>query len=327
MGRMTLFLISLSLVVPMGAVQAGTVGEWNFRNMSGSLSENDRIRDLSGNGRDLRVSASDAVGTPSITQAGPLAGQTAISFSGNGGGEMLVFEPGFNGFNDGGPAAGTDFDIGNPGGIYGSDYDGSGAPCVTCVGESFTHEVIVKLPYVPFGGQSGPKEGGVFGKGGIGGGSDHWGLNMIGPLDSPPSENGGTKLEVVLSEWIEEPPHQTSFWRSMSFARGTVDAGWHHIAVTRNRNTDRQQVFVDGVEFGAENIPSRQLQPNNMPGANFVIGARDSNNNRAFRGSIAYVRISDEVLAPSQFAQVVPEPSALVLTILGLFGMVGYRRR
>ena len=69
------------------------------------------------------------------------------------------------------------------------------------------------------------------------------------------------------------------------------------------------------------------LQPNNMPGANFVIGARDSNNNRAFRGSIAYVRISDEVLTPDQFARVIPEPSALVLTILGLFGMVGCRRR
>jgi hypothetical protein len=318
MRHFMILLAVLAIGAPLGALQAGTVGFWDFRNLTpGSLAENDRISDSSGNARDLRV-GSGTTGPPSVSSTGPLPGQTSMSFGGNAGGEMLIFEPGFSGFNGGGPAAGTEFDIGPV-----------GAGCPTCVGESFTHETIVFLPSPTFGDQLGADERGVFGKGGLGEPFDHWGLNTIGPRDTPPTDSGDTWLEHVFNEWIEDTP--SGFFRSQSFIpnvggdRSEVPTGWHHIAVTRNRNTDRQQVFIDGVELGDFFIPSRQIVPNNT-NAFFVIGARGSNNNRAWRGNIALVKLSDQVLDPSEFMPI-PEPSTAALLLIGFLGFVARHRR
>ena len=307
-GLVILFLLQTILIQTMaGSAQAAEVGLWTFDEyaIDETLVADDRIADTSGNGRDMRsVDNAASVALTTVAGAPQFGGGTAISFHGNMG-DLLEFVPGYNSFNGGGPAASSiDFDIGPTPGAGG---------CATCIGENYTLEAIVQLPLIPFGDNM-SIEGGVMGKGGvhflsgpeIGNPTDHWGMNVIGPLHLPPQSSGpvdSSRIEAFLSEWIPDTP--TGFTRFAKFDRGPIDAGWHHIAITRNRSTDQMGIYVDGALFGGfhdvESPQSINVIPDDTGIGNFVIGARDSDGTTAFRGAIDLVRISDTVLDPADF--------------------------
>jgi len=96
------------------------------------------------------------------------------------------------------------------------------------------------------------------------------------------------------------------------------DDQWHHIAGTYDGNSI--EMFVDGVSqaelvVGTYTSNTRDIR---------IGSAR--NNGRFFNGRIDEVRISNTVLAPSQFLAV-PEPSSIVLLGIGAIGLVFRRRR
>ena len=296
---------AMILSVPGVSVsQAEVIGFWTFDEYEPgvALPNLARIADSSGNERHMR-NIDPGTFVQSTTDGAPqFGGTTAIMFTGNVGG-LLEFLPGFSDFTTPGSAAtGTAFDIGP-----------QSSGCPTCVGESYTFEAIVDLPLAPFGNNL-AREGGVMGKGGVGT-YDHWGMNMIGPRHLPTSVGGdpgpgpenATMIESVFNQWVHDPKPsdpEYGFWRSESFQRDGIAEGWHHIAITRNRQTDVTKVYVDGIQFGEDYMRTSQavVPDETHPLANFVIGTWDSDGTTAFRGAIDMVRISNETLEPADFA-------------------------
>lgn len=105
----------------------------------------------------------------------------------------------------------------------------------------------------------------------------------------------------------------------------TDTANWHHVAWT-NADDGTQQIFVDGVSVGGPGgtngfggfVPSNDL----------LIGT--SGNDGSFNGLLDEVKIFDTLLTPAEIVAasvIVPEPSALVLGMLGVGGLILRRRR
>jgi len=97
------------------------------------------------------------------------------------------------------------------------------------------------------------------------------------------------------------------------------DGEWHHLAGTYDSGTSAGEFFVDGVSQGTF-------------GGTYVSNNRDIRlgntwqSSRFFEGSLDELRISDQVLSPSEFLIAVPEPSAVVLALVGMIGMLPRRR-
>ena len=92
-----------------------------------------------------------------------------------------------------------------------------------------------------------------------------------------------------------------------------------------NANDGTQQIFVDGVSVGG-------------PGGGGSFGSFNSDNNLligtsgndgSFNGLLDEVKVFDTLLTPAEIAAasvIVPEPSALVLGLLGAAGLLLRRR-
>jgi hypothetical protein len=302
MSRAGYFITLVAIFAALASVfpaQAATLGLWTFDeyNIGDTVPSGGAVLDSSGNDRHAR-NAGPTFPNGTVEGAPQFGATTAISFSGNVG-DFLEFFPGED-FGGGVVASPSQFDIGPVGG-----------GCPNCVGESYTLEAIVQLPMIPFSDDL-RREGGVMGKGGIGE-ADQWAMNIDGPLDLPQSVGGApgpgpvnaSRIESVLAEWRPDPGNPPGFFRSENFVpenetgdRLSVPAGWHHIAITRDRQTDISKVYVDGVQLGVDYQQQGVTPVPDSPLGNFVIGARDSDGSTAFRGAIDAVAISNEVLFP-----------------------------
>ena len=299
------FIVSLLLAAAVPG-RAETVGLWTFDDygVGDTVPVGGAVLDTSGNNRHLRnVSSFGPVGT--VRGAALFGGTTAIALSGSNG-DNLRFDPGFSAFvNYGGSASSSDFDIGPVGG-----------GCPACKGEWVTMETVVFLPMPdrPAG-----SEGGVMGKGGSAGGDDHWGMNFIARAGN---ESG---MEGLLVDWIDDPgPYPAGFYRVSKNTWTNIPAGWHHVAFTRNRLTDRMKCYVDYVEFGSEYAETGVKPVPDSPNGNFVVGCRDSDGTTPFRGYIDMVRVTigNAVLDPSEFWR---SPSSTgTVTVIGCWTFEEY---
>lgn len=110
---------------------------------------------------------------------------------------------------------------------------------------------------------------------------------------------------------------------SASIPGGTTNGGWHHYAMTLDvtNATSHCKLYIDGSLVGTESSGGQQSLVN----ASFYLGAR-SGGVAPYTGFIDELRISDQILSPSQFL-IIPEPTVLALLACACGAMVGWRRR
>jgi len=295
-SRCLSYLMVLMFLVPLGTAQAAVIGLWDFEEyspgdafISGSVAE-----DSSGNARHAR-----SMGLQSLV-TGATPGSTAVFFSGTGSAStgFLQFDPGGTFTNSGLTASLVDF-----------SFPGT---------QNFTLEAIVQLPTsnVNNGG-----EGGILGKGAFvtDSGVDGWNMTALnfGPASSHPnSVEGfiGDAASGLGTSRIAKP-----------LATGITN-GWRHVALVRNRNLDKVEIFIDGVLVDSKVGALANGDLGNTVG-NFVIGGDDSSPSKFFNGAIDMVRISDTALDPSEFLMIIPEPSAGAMMLIGTLGLAAFRRR
>jgi hypothetical protein len=113
----------------------------------------------------------------------------------------------------------------------------------------------------------------------------------------------------------------------MSSANGLVtNEVWTHLAVTFDRVNNVGRLYLNGVQTGSDfDISIVGDGPLDWAGANIGTLAAPGHPNFDFQGHIDDARIYDEVLTASQIAALVPEPSAMLLTMIGSVGL--FRRR
>jgi hypothetical protein len=270
---------------------ASVIGLWTFEEYSDQtfVPADGLVADSSGNERHLASSGGRFV-TP-----GSLAGTTALSFTGTLR-DFLEFRPGFSDFSN-------------------SQATASSTDIVFAGTDSYTIEAIATLPHDNLFSD----EGGIIGKGRYdpNATTDEWNLVSI--------DNGNTQRNTL--EGFVGAGGDVGNPNDGSFAKPNetnIAAGWHHVALVRNRSTDRVILYLDGVEVANESGPP-QLDVSNALG-NFVIGGNRSAPLKPYRGSIDMVRISDAALAPAEFHVntfvFVPEPSGWMLLVMGMFWLM-----
>ena len=114
---------------------------------------------------------------------------------------------------------------------------------------------------------------------------------------------------------------------TMLSANGLVpNLVWTHLAVTFDRVNNVGRLYLNGVQAGSDyDISIVGDGALDWAGANIGTLAAPGHPNFDFQGHIDDARIYDEVLTGSQIAALVPEPSAMLLTMVGSLGL--FRRR
>ena len=156
--------------------------------------------------------------------------------------------------------------------------------------------------------------------------TDNWVVFMQQGLGS--GGNGGWFIAFLFSEsrkWFR----LTAAGGDVAFNDLTAEEtvaltnGWHHFALTFQFNasdtTSAWTMYLDGVSKGTINRP-KVTSVNNSHQA-FELGGRYNSKSNRFFGGFDYWRLSDEVLAPSQFLNaggagtVIPEPTHTASTV------------
>lgn len=147
------------------------------------------------------------------------------------------------------------------------------------------------------------------------------------------SENGNNYTGAIRSYITSDGTLKTSQYAGsgLYYGSNTNDinpAQWTHYAVTMDRSltgaAERIKVYVDGVVAGTYNVSNGLISDPAFIDKVLYIGARNAND-IYYKGLIDEMRISDQVLTPSQFLSV-PEPGSASL-LLGLGGLALMKRR
>ena len=131
---------------------------------------------------------------------------------------------------------------------------------------------------------------------------------------------------AVDDDFIRTNIHLGGSTYSTQHYTNVFDGEWHHYSAVLDRSGGEFRSYLDGGLInsilwtqGAADITSTQSvhigQRSGTVGPSFFVGYIDE------------VRITQAALQPSQFLNVVPEPSTALLLSLGLIGMSGTRRR
>lgn len=96
---------------------------------------------------------------------------------------------------------------------------------------------------------------------------------------------------------------------------------WHHVALVKSPG--QYELYIDGLSLGAAPLPA------SADGPYVLIGSEtgDRTIGYGFRGYIDEFRISDTALTPDQFLNAVPEPSSVILLIVGAGLLMRHRIR
>ncbi len=284
----------LIALLPLGAAHAEVFGQWSFNEYpvgEDTIGSDFLVLDESGSDRHMAA----AFGLRDTVE-GP-GGTTAAEIDG---GKFFQFMPGFNQFVDAnGPL--------NPVVTAGSDF--------TLTGD-FTIEVIATLPQNTFNNFN---EGFLVGRGRYSS-TDQYGISVYNDGGSQPNTVGafiadaGNGVFSNIDQRNSPPP-----------------AGWHHIAMVRDRVNDIHRLYINGV-VAVENLSTPGgLDVDDTGTHNLFIGGDFFNTslgriNKPYQGTIDFVKISSGALDPSEFTMVdIPEPTSLAL--LGLGGIFLVRRR
>lgn len=100
----------------------------------------------------------------------------------------------------------------------------------------------------------------------------------------------------------------------------TADGQWHHFALTYSNGT--WTMYQDYTKVAQRT--GWYIDYDGLSGLSFGWAPTDF---RAYRGWLDEVRFSNRVLAPAEFLHVVPEPSSLLLALLGFGGMAFWGNR
>lgn len=122
------------------------------------------------------------------------------------------------------------------------------------------------------------------------------------------------------------------------------DNNWHHLAATRNASTGRLELYLDGVlvaQSPTNNDP--QVSPNvpptgpEMGGIKLSLGAfQEGSGNKFYTGLMDDFQAYNNVLTASEIMDLynnpgktipIPEPSTILLGVLGGAALIGLRRR
>jgi sialidase-1 len=152
------------------------------------------------------------------------------------------------------------------------------------------------------------------------------GANSSGPLISkdvgPNSPSFWLRVENGHVHFFLDDGTTTASITSDAFVS---DGNWHDIAAVRDTATDQLRLYVD------QSLDSTAVDSTTGDFANandLVIGAFNvsSANSKRFEGGIAFARVSEGALQPSEFVQFVPEPASAGLAVLAAYIGVTARR-
>jgi len=90
---------------------------------------------------------------------------------------------------------------------------------------------------------------------------------------------------------------------------------WQHVAFVKEPG--QYSLYLDGILLVTDPLPASTDGPYAFPGTDFTGDRTIGGESGTWRGYLDEFRISDQALAPSQFLIAVPEPSTLVLLVLG----------
>lgn len=93
---------------------------------------------------------------------------------------------------------------------------------------------------------------------------------------------------------------------------------WTHVAGVYDPAAEQSRLYINGVLVDTNTAPAAFAAPLNGDTNPLVIGDFVGTDSRRFIGDIDEVRITRGALVPSEFLQVVPEPSSVVLATLAL---------
>ncbi len=267
------YVICLALTWTISA-SAGTLAYWEFNDEApGSVTQlGQRIVDSSGNGRDLYVDLGTE-GETTFVEPNPDYGTgAAMGFTVDE--NRLFFEPGYD-FGDGGPVAGSQMSFG--------------------VFDSFTMECLVRFPTrnddqnlfcAPLGSIN-PDTGTQI----------WWRVRNSNNLQFYLKDDVGAVSSFNIAPGSTAP--------GGSIVPNLYDGNWHHWAIVRDTGTSKLKMYVDYILVAEVADITGVLDP----GVEWGIGGWNKPyTNRSFVGSMDFMRISDEALAPSQFVQPVSKP-------------------
>lgn len=101
---------------------------------------------------------------------------------------------------------------------------------------------------------------------------------------------------------------------------------WYHVAAVGDSVAGTLSLYVDGVLAGSTTGFNGLLVPSAPTSWTLGRGQFNGNPGDTINGILDEVRISDSALSPSEFLNVVPEPSVALLGALGALGMMKRRR-
>lgn len=105
---------------------------------------------------------------------------------------------------------------------------------------------------------------------------------------------------------------------------------WYHVAMTWTSSAvggdDTMRLYINGVQDVTTNVFTGPIN-NSTSDLAIGRGIGSTSSNILFNGMIDEARISNVALQPSEFLTAVPEPSSVILGVLGLGGLLALRRR
>ena len=195
----------------------------------------------------------------------------------------------------------------------------AGSDIVFAPGDDFTIEVIAMPPQNTINGHN---EGGLVGRGRYSS-TDQYNLYVYNDGAGQPNTVGAFVANAGVGNH-----------NSLDDRHNPPTAGWHHVAMVRDRTNDKLRLYIDG-SLAKEGIdPAGALDVDDTGTHNLIVGGNFFDTGagaiqRPYQGTLDFVRISNTALAPEDFQMVdpVPEPGSLALLLMGVLGLLVRRRR